>query len=160
MIVLAIDPGSSCGFAVGDALGAVTSGTWQLAPARGESQGMRYIKLLQRLNQFRDAFPELGLIVYEMAHQRGAAATEYAIGYATHIQSWCTQKGIEYANVHSATLKKWATGKGNASKDEMVAAGRRRFKPTGPSDDEIDALWIHAYAHEVLCGTSRPRQEG
>lgn len=146
MIILSIDPGSSCGWAVGDRVQIFASGVWQLAPGRGESPGMRYIRLRNYLNQIREAYPGLKLVVGEMAHQRGGAATEYAIGVTTHLQSWCTEKHIEYATAHSATVKRWATGKGNAKKPDMVAAGRARFKTTSLDDNEIDALWILDWA--------------
>lgn len=146
MRVLAIDPGSSCGFAIGRLGDAPVSGVWQLQPARGESPGMRYVRLRAHLNKMIEAYPDLGLIAFEGAHHRGGAATEYAIGCATLIQTWCADHNVQHATVHSATLKKWATGGGKANKDDMLRAGRQRFKPTTDTDDEIDALWLHDYA--------------
>ncbi len=146
MRILAIDPGSSCGWAVGTERGPEASGVWQLAPARGESPGMRYVRLRAKLNAVREAYPDLGLVVYEAAHHRGGAATEYAAGVATHVQSWCAERGIEHASAHSAAVKKFATGRGNADKADMLRAGRGRFAPTTGTADEIDALWILAWA--------------
>lgn len=140
--VLALDPGSSCGFAVGfDAYGA-TSGVWDLAPRRGESPGVRYLRLRARLNEVRAAFPDLGLVVYEQSHHRGGAATEYAAGVATHVQSWCAERGIEHAAVHSATVKRHATGRGNAKKPEVLEAARTRFGARVRCDNEADALFL------------------
>jgi len=140
--VLAIDPGSTCGFAVGcDALVA-TSGTWDLTPRRGESPGVRYLRLRARLNDVLAGYPDLKLVVYEQAHHRGGAATEYAAGVATDIQSWCAEHGIEHATLHSATVKKHATGKGNAKKPALIAAALARFGRRMPDDNEADALWL------------------
>lgn len=147
--ILALDPGGSCGWAISGPKGAEASGIWQLAPARGESQGMRYIRLRGHLNAMLAAYPDLGLIVYEQAHQRGGSATEYAIGLVTHVQSWCVDHDVEYAKAHSATVKKWATGRGNADKAEMVRLGRMRFRPVTGTDDEIDALWILDWSIEL-----------
>ena len=44
--------------------------------------------------------------------------------------------------VPPATLKKYATGKGNASKGEMLAAAIRRLDYDGADDNEADALWL------------------
>lgn len=44
--------------------------------------------------------------------------------------------------VPPATLKKYATGKGNASKSEMLAAAIRRLDYPGADDNEADALWL------------------
>jgi len=146
--ILAIDPGSSCGWAVGLP---INSGVWQLAPARGESPGMRYVRLRANLWAVHQAYPDLRLVVTEAAHHRGGAATEYAAGCTATIQAWCCEHSIDHTTVHSATLKKWATGKGNAGKAEMLAAARAKsFSPTTSTDDEIDALWLLAYTQAVL----------
>lgn len=158
MIILAIDPGTSCGFAIGHTGDVITSGVWQLAPARGESPGMRYIKLRSRLNEMRIAFPDLGLVVYEqpqmfLAKYRGGTATEIAYALVGIIQAWCAEVKMEHANVHAATLKKFATGKGNANKDEMRRVGLKRWpNPITLSGDEIDALWILEWARKEFAG--------
>ena len=47
--------------------------------------------------------------------------------------------------MHSATIKKHATGKGNAGKDAVIAAMRAAgFKPS--DDNEADALALLAWA--------------
>ena len=150
MRILALDPGSSCGFACGPEDGIDVSGVWLLAPARGESPGVRYLKLRAHLAAIRERFPDLALVVYEMAHHRGGAATEYAAGIATHVQSWCAEHGIEHAPAHSARVKKFATGRGNAEKQDMRRAARGRFVLRTDSDDEIDACWIYAWATATL----------
>lgn len=59
-----------------------------------------------------------------------------------------------YQGVPVATIKKHATGKGNAGKEEMIAAAKARgHQPT--DDNEADAL---AILHWVLAGgASCPR---
>lgn len=146
--ILAIDPGSSCGFAISCG-SEIHSGTWTLTPARGESPGMRYLKLRSELAVVLEEFSGLKLIVYEAAHHRGGAATEYGVGCSTHIQSFGAEHGIEVSAVHSATLKKWATGKGNTPKPQMTELGKMQFAGlTTKTDDEVDARWILAYAIE------------
>lgn len=141
--VLAIDPGTSCGWAIRDSHGLWMSGVWNLAPPRGSSPGTRYLYLLARLNEILSSVGSLDLVAVEQAHNRGGAATEYANGVVTHVQSWCAERGIEHAKIHSRNAKKLATGKGNASKDEMVDAARAKWPGyTFASDDECDARWI------------------
>jgi crossover junction endodeoxyribonuclease RuvC len=41
-----------------------------------------------------------------------------------------------------ASLKQFATGKGNAGKDQMLAEAIRRLRYDGHSHDEADALWL------------------
>lgn len=143
MKLLAIDPGTRCGWAIRTGDGVAASGVWDLAPPRGSSPGVRYLYLRARLAEVLVAYPDIRLVVYEQAHQRGGAATEYAVGVATHVQSWCAERGLEHAMVHSATVKRTATGRGNAKKPDMVAAAGRRWPGhTFAGDDEADARWI------------------
>jgi crossover junction endodeoxyribonuclease RuvC len=143
MIVLAIDPGSRCGWALHDGARVAASGVWNLAPLRGDSPGMRYLKLRSRLTDVKDRWPELELVAVEQAHHRGGAATEYAIGIVTHVQSWCAETGVEHCTVHASAVKRAATGRGNADKDAMVAAAIARWPGWEPeTDDEADARFI------------------
>lgn len=62
------------------------------------------------------------------------------------------EQGIPFVEVAPATVKKLATGKGNASKDEVFAAAIRRLGYDGTSKDEADARWLleaalQAYGH-------------
>lgn len=147
--LLALDPGTRCGWAVAEGGQIVNSGTWLLAPPRGASPGVRYLLLLARMDEVLFAYPKLSLVVAEAAHHRGGAATEYAAGVITHAQSWCARdyndatrkQTIEFLTLHSAKVKKLATGKGNASKEEMMAAALREWGRDYDSD-EADARWI------------------
>ena len=135
-MILGLDFGSTTGWAIGD-----DSGTWDIAPKRGESSGMRYIKLRARLNEIRKAYPRLTICYYEMAHNRGGAATEYANGCTATLQAWCCEHGYHYASVHSATIKKEIAGHGKASKQDVINAVKARgYKPT--DDNEADAIAI------------------
>ncbi len=148
MIILAIDPGTSCGFALGNEQVVIASGVWQLAPGRGESPGVRYLKLRGRLNEALRAAVTIDLVCFERSFQRGQAAVHIHHGLVTHLESWCAENRIEHANVMASSLKKWSTGRGNASKDQMRDAGLRRFKPESLDENEIDALWILEWARE------------
>lgn len=58
------------------------------------------------------------------------------------------ERRVRYVDVPPAVLKKYATGKGNAGKNEMLTEAVRRLGYTGSSDDEADALWLRAAALE------------
>jgi len=54
---------------------------------------------------------------------------------------WCGKHGIPYMGVPVGTIKKHATGKGNASKEGMVVAAiENGWQPK--DDNEADALWL------------------
>ena len=70
----------------------------------------------------------------------------YKLKQISEFETWCADHGIQHSQVHSATIKKFATGSGRGNKDAMRAAGAAKFRPTTQADDEIDALWILEYA--------------
>ena len=74
-------------------------------------------------------------------------ATELLVGMTTRLQETCAENGIEYAAVHSATLKKFATGSGRADKVTMMKRAAERFPGRKIEDDnESDALLLLEYA--------------
>lgn len=52
--------------------------------------------------------------------------------------------------VPPATLKKYATGKGNCDKTAMVVAARERLGYDGLDNNEADALWLQALGYELV----------
>jgi hypothetical protein len=67
----------------------------------------------------------------------------------THAMSWAAEIGAELMPVHTGSLKKWATGKGNASKEEMMAvAVGHGITPV--DDNEADAFLLLSMAAQQL----------
>ena len=56
---------------------------------------------------------------------------------------------IPVIEVPPTTLKKWGTGKGNASKDMVLAAAVRRWPDVITQNDEADAAWLSDIAAYV-----------
>lgn len=48
--------------------------------------------------------------------------------------------GVPWVEVPPTVLKKWTTGRGNASKDEMALAVKERWGFSSPSHDIVDAM--------------------
>jgi hypothetical protein len=84
------------------------------------------------------------------------------------LTAWAELRGVPYEGVPVGTIKRHATGKGNADKDAMIAAARARgFSPA--DDNEADAITLLFWAiatngvsHEVASPrlwrpASRPR---
>src|SRR5512137_1201276 len=66
MIVLGIDPGTHCGWAVLDTdHGRLASGVWDLSSRRHEGGGMRFVRLHQYLREIAQAYSRIGAVVYE-----------------------------------------------------------------------------------------------
>jgi Holliday junction resolvasome RuvABC endonuclease subunit len=61
---------------------------------------------------------------------------------------WC--EGIIYIDVPPSTLKKYATGKGNADKGAMLVAAVKRLGYEGTDNNEADARWLHAVGMALM----------
>ena len=141
-MILAIDPGTQCGWALFDKGQRLASGVWDLKPARHESAGMRWFKLQSSLSQIQRANGGISLVVYEEVRRHlGVDAAHIYGGIIAHIQSWCHASKIDHTAIPVGTIKKHATGKGSAKKDAMVAAAQAKW-PGITDDNEADACWI------------------
>ena len=59
------------------------------------------------------------------------------------LKSFCLRHGLEYMSIPVGTIKKFATGKGNAKKEAMLQAAVLRWPGVKFTDDnEVDARWI------------------
>lgn len=58
--------------------------------------------------------------------------------------------GIRYLTVPPATLKRFATGKGNCGKPEMAVALFKRAGLELPDDNQVDAWWLRAAGCQLL----------
>ena len=175
--ILAIDPGTTTGWAIGYNWDSeILHGTQKFVKEQGESDGIRFIKfrrwlekIVRELPKYRNGGKKIDLVVYEMPLHRGGAATRLLVGMMGLLQAFCAEYGIEYAQVKVGTLKKFATGKGNSNKDVMgIKLAQHIMKHTrieyNPSpfdqdgnfiitdDNEVDAIWILHYALEKVVG--------
>ena len=128
----------------------VSTGVQEFGLKRGESAGMRFLRFRAWLKRMAEYAPgKIDLIVFEQAHHRGGAATQLCVGLVTDVLAFAADIGAETMPVHTGTLKKWATGKGNSGKKSMVLeAERRGYSPK--DDNEADAALLLDYAIERL----------
>ena len=157
MKILALDLATRTGWAFWDGQ-RLESGVQDFSKQRGESNGMLFVKFNRWLNEFGllatitdMKLPDL--VVYEQtfaAFGRGGGGfiTEISIGLITRVQEFCAIQKIEHSAVHNATLKKWATGNGRASKADMVCAAIERKKAEVYDDNEADAILLACHAME------------
>jgi Holliday junction resolvasome RuvABC endonuclease subunit len=145
MNILALDTATKTGWAL-YVTGQETqrSGVQEFALRRGESPGMRFLRFRAWLREMHELANKIDVVVYEQAHHRGGAATQLCVGMVTDVLAWAADIGAETMPIHTGALKKFATGKGNAGKSEMVKAARGRgYDPE--DDNAADACLLLEY---------------
>jgi Holliday junction resolvasome RuvABC endonuclease subunit len=143
---LALDLGTHTGWALRQQDHSITSGTEPFSPRRFEGGGMRYLRFKHWLQELRRTAGELHAVYFEEVRRHAGVDAAHAYGgFLAHLSAWCEHHRIPYQGVPVGTIKKHATGKGNASKDAMVAA-MRALGHQPVDDNEADALALLHWA--------------
>jgi crossover junction endodeoxyribonuclease RuvC len=139
MRALGLDLGTHLGYALSDN-GALASGEWDLSQKRHEGNGMRFIRFRKYLNDIG----KVDVIYYEeVARHLGTDAAHVYGGLLAQLFVWCDENNVPYKGIPVGTIKKCATGKGNANKDAMIRAAQQSFpSQLVETDNQADALWI------------------
>jgi Holliday junction resolvasome RuvABC endonuclease subunit len=145
-MILTLDLGTKTGWAIQKQDGAIISGTKTFKPGRFEGGGMRYLQFTRWLLWLCDNEGPFKTIWFEevRSHKGVDAAHAYG-GFLATLTQWAEKESIPYAGVSVGTIKKHATGQGNANKDAMIEAAKARgFKPQ--DDNEADAIALLFWA--------------
>ena len=146
--ILGLDMASSCGATfcdivpgtpVTDAL--LCGGQWDLSVSNHDTNSLRYVRLKQFLCVTQPA-----LVFYEEVKYTGQASppgmmkrnlqaivaravtgAQVVHGLCAVMTTWCEENDVPCEAVPIGTLKKYATGKGNANKKDMIISCNDRF---------------------------------
>ncbi|WP_375331663.1 crossover junction endodeoxyribonuclease RuvC [Candidatus Tisiphia endosymbiont of Temnostethus pusillus] len=138
--ILALDLGTTLGWAIRDLTGRITFGTVTFKLKRFEGGGMPYLRFKQWLTELKNSCIIIDAIYFEevVQHKGVDAAHKYG-GFLAHLTAWCEHHQIPYQGVPVGTIKKYITGKGNASKQEVIKAVKRKGFTT-EDHNEADSL--------------------
>jgi len=152
--ILALDLGTTTGWALRSGDGGITSGCESFRPQRFEGGGMRYLRFKRWLTELKQCAAHIDQLVFEEVRRHASTDAAHAYGgFLATLAAWCEHHGVPYQGVPVGTIKKHATGRGNASKDEVIAAMRKLgYRPA--DDNEADALAILHWALEC-CDVER-----
>lgn len=147
--LLALDLGTTTGWALASRDGSITSGSASFKPQRFEGGGMRFLRFKRWLTEIKQTSNGIDAVYFEEVRRHlGVDAAHAYGGFMAHLTAWCEHHHIPYQGIPVGTIKKHATGRGNASKDEMLAAARALGH--SPADDnEADALALLDYARKL-----------
>jgi len=88
----------------------------------------------------------LGAVYFEEVRRHlGVDAAHVYGGLLATLSAWCEHHRIPYQGVPVGTIKRHATGKGNASKAEVIAALQAAGHVVN-DDNEADALAVMSWA--------------
>lgn len=140
-MILGLDPATKCGYAVKDG----PSGTWDFTSKRDQSPSLKLIRLKNSLTNIHNQHG-LKIVAFEAARnagKRNQGALVVQSEMQGIIKQFCDERDIPYRGYSPSEIKKHATGKGNASKEDMIAAAKRKFIQINLVDDNhADALWV------------------
>jgi hypothetical protein len=150
--MLALDLGTTTGWALRAPDGLITSGTVSFRPSRYDGGGMRYLRFTNWLSELDQLSGPIAAIWFEEVRRHaGTDAAHVYGGLMATLTSWGELRGVPYQGVPVGTIKRHATGKGNAPKEAMIAAARARgFSPS--DDNEADAIALLLWAIETKGG--------
>ena len=150
--ILALDLGTTTGWALSLPDHSITHGFVSFKPQRFEGGGMRYLRFRRWLDEvLATTAPSSGVsgldAIYfeEVRRHLGVDAAHAYGGFLATLTTWCEHQKIPYQGVPVGTIKRHVTGKGNAGKSEMVSAMRARGYLVG-DDNEADALAVLVWA--------------
>ena len=131
--ILALDLGTTTGWAIRGYDGLITSGTVSFKPGRYDGGGMRYLRFTNWLTEIdRLSGPISAIWFEEVRRHTGTDAAHVYGGLMASLTSWGELRGIPYAGTPVGTIKRHATGHGNAPKEAMIY---RMASWTGPWRD-------------------------
>ena len=150
-MILSLDLGTNTGWAISIPPDRIISGCESFKIDRFSGAGMRYLRFSRWLDDIHGCYP-FSRVVYEEVRRHACVDAAHAYGgFMSHLTAWCEQHSVPYAGVPVGTIKKHATGKGNASKDMMIAAARGAGSSTS-NDNEADAICLLRWALDPAAG--------
>lgn len=150
--ILALDLGTTTGWAMRTTSGVILSGSRGFRPHRFEGGGMRYLRFNGWLESMHEHAGSIDAVYFEEVRRHaGTDAAHVFGGFLASLTAWCEQREIPYEGVPVGTIKRFAAGRGNADKQAMIAAIRARgYSPT--DDNEADAIALLLWAIETKGG--------
>ncbi|POR47077.1 hypothetical protein B0G62_12070 [Paraburkholderia eburnea] len=144
--ILALDLGTTTGWALRRCDGGITSGTQHFRPQRFEGGGMRFLRFRRWLSELHGSAEDIHAVYFEEVRRHAGVDAAHAYGgFLATLSAWCEHHRIPYQGVPVGTIKKHATGKGNAGKEAVIAA-MCSLGHAVTDDNEADALALLHWA--------------
>lgn len=175
-LILGLDLGTNCGYCCGyvrkDGSLEVEPwymGQWDLSAGPYDSGAIRFVRLRRFLELVQPnlvAYEDVKFTPAEALSRmsaaavmaRAATAAELIGAFRATVVTWCEEKNVPCTGFSIGQIKKRATGKGNASKAEMISACNAQFGTSFPVenyestgvDNVADAAFVCLLAYEQI----------
>ena len=145
MSILALDLGNKFGWAIKQN-STIDSG-WEKLSTNAKNHGKKFYLFSCWLREQDNL--DIDKVYHEdVRNHAGVYAAHAYGGYLAILQVWAYKREIECVGVGVGQIKKFWTGKGNASKEMMIAEANKRGFET-QNDNESDALALLHYALDL-----------
>jgi hypothetical protein len=167
-VVLGLDLGTNCGYAIGLVRpnGDVdvepwSMGLWDLSTGRYDTGNLGFLRLRRFLAMVSPTIvyyedvkytPEEAITRYNAARilARAATSSELIGAFKQTLCLWCEDHGAACLGIPIGTIKRMATGRGNANKEDMIRACNAKFRTnfdvetysTTGADNVADAAFV------------------
>ena len=145
MKIIAFDLGKNMAWA-SNVAGKLVAGVDVFEGARAHRLGQILDRLEYNLKKYGK---KLDVAIYETPFARGRDATRSLWGIAGLIEACADRYELPVVDASVPTIKKFATGSGRGSKEEMLAAAKK-FGYRGSNEHEADAVCLLKYAEANL----------
>tara|TARA_B100001123_G_scaffold330041_1_gene371792 strand:+ start:1948 stop:2409 length:462 start_codon:yes stop_codon:yes gene_type:complete len=151
MNAIGLDLGTHTGWAsCRGGMSSLTYGTTNLKfDARFEGGGMRFLRFRQWLKELIKLTNPEAIFYEEVRSHKGTAAAHVYGGLQAILTGLAEGQMIPYTGIPVGTIKMFATGRGNASKAEMIKAANQKYGGAA-NDNEADAIFCLACGIEGL----------
>ncbi len=149
--ILALDQATHCGVAYETRVmrGKYQCELWDLTKKTKESDGVKWLRFESHIEKLIKEH-DIEIIAYELPAGQHMGAKIHSAKLIAIIERIAELNKIQYIEHSSMTIKKFATGKGNAKKEQMIEAAKNKLNYQGDDDNEADALWMLMYTKSQL----------
>ena len=140
MNILSLDPANLCGWKTKFASGVIN------CVSRGyKSKGMKFIKFRAEVKKLI-IDSGINIVVYEKPGGRFFSGVRSHANYEGVLLELCNELKVEFKEYSAGEIKKYATGKGNANKFDVMLSVMQRWNETPEDDNEADAIALYYLA--------------
>ena len=109
--ILALDLGTTTGWALRGSDGHITSGSESYRPQRFEGGGMRFLRFKRWLTEIKQSCDGIDCLHFEEVRRHVSTDAAHAYGgFLATLTAWCEHHQIPYQGVPVGTIKKHVTG--------------------------------------------------